>query len=188
MGIMLNNLRREPLFQIGLGIKLFLIIILIPKIQQDWFVPFMINWFENPSTLPWTNFLLSGGDVLSFPYGPIMFLVLLPFTLIGGAIDSLIGLNYFSGLGFRLSLLGADIFLLFTLLQQFEKNWKGILIYYWLSPLVIFITYWHGQIDIIPLALLIFSASLLKKNDSSLTISFSMMESTICVLIPLYFR
>ena len=165
MGLVFSDLRKDKIFKFGLFFKLALILVFIPEIQTNWFTPFVSSISQNLSLDPWTNYLDQGGDPSAFPYGPIMFLVLLPFMLIGGAIDTLIGLNYFSDLGFRLSLLGADIFLLFTLLQQFEKNWKGILIHYWLSPLVIFITYWHGQVDIIPLALLIYSASLLKRNS-----------------------
>ena len=197
MGIVWSDLRKDKIFKFGLFFKLILILVFIPEIQTDWFVPFVNSFSQNLSFDPWTNFLDREGDPFAFPYGPVMFLVLLPFTLIGGTIDGLIGLNYFSGLGFRLSLLGADIFLLFTLLQQFEKNQKGILIHYWLSPLVIFITYWHGQTDIIPLGLFIYSASLLKRNDSRLSGIFlalavaakhSMLLGLPFILIYLWFK
>jgi|TARA_B100001245_G_C22461768_1_gene236907 hypothetical protein len=52
MDMIWNNLKREPLFQIGLVIKIIFIISFLPKIQQDWFLPFIINWFENPFNLP----------------------------------------------------------------------------------------------------------------------------------------
>ena len=58
----------------------------------------------------------------------------------------------------------ADILILVTLLQQFEDRWRGLLIHYWLSPLVIFITYWHGQTDLIPVAILVLSIALLKNK------------------------
>ena len=122
MGLIWNNLRREPLFQIGLAIKLFFIIIIVPKIQQDWFLPFMINWFENPFILPWTSFLLSDGDVLSFPYGPIMFLYHLPTTLLGWKIDQFVGGKYFSYLGFKISLLIGDFLLLLILFNLLKDK------------------------------------------------------------------
>ena len=165
MGIILNNLRREPLFQTGLAIKLFIIIIFIPKTHQDWFLPFIINWFENPFSLPWSSFLSSGGDVLSFPYGPIMFLYHLPTTLLGWIIDLFVGGNYFSYLGFRMSLLIGDFLLLLILLNTFDKEWKGVFIFYWLSPLLLFITYWHGQTDLIPIALFVYSLSQIRKKN-----------------------
>ena len=124
----------------------------------------MVQTFEQPSVYPWSSYLDSGGSLLSFPYGPIMFLAHLPSTFIGWLIDSSTGLNYFSGFGFRVSLLMADILILVTLLQQFEDRWRGLLIHYWLSPLVIFITYWHGQTDLIPVAILVLSIALLKNK------------------------
>ena len=66
-----------------------LIIILLPTIQQEWFVPFIVNWIENPITLPWSSHLLSGGNPLAFPYGPIMFISHLPTTALGWMVDIL---------------------------------------------------------------------------------------------------
>jgi len=157
-------------------IKLFLIIFLVPEIQQGWFVPFFINWFENPTLFPWTAHLSSGSDALAFPYGPIMFIASLPSTFTGWAIDSIFGLQYFAGFGFRISLFLADLLILILILQVFEDQWKKILTYYWLSPLVLFITYWHGQIDLIPIALFIYALVLLKTGKfaiSGLVLAFA---------------
>jgi hypothetical protein len=98
-----------------------------------------------------------------------MLLAHLPTTFLGWVIDSITAANYFSGLGFRLSLLGADILLLILLLQQFENRWRGLMIHYWLSPLVLLITYWHGQTDLIPIVLFMASIVLLKKNKLMLS-------------------
>ena len=63
--------------------------------------------------------------------------------------------------------------LLIVLLLIFEKEKKGVLLYYWLSPLVIFITYWHGQTDIIPIALFTFCLiKLREKKKKSLKNKF----------------
>ena len=164
LGLIYPNLIRDHIFLLGLGIKLLFIVFFIPEVQADWFVSFMIQTFENPSIDPWSSYINSGGTTLAFPYGPIMFLVHLPTTFLGWVIDLWIGVEYFSGLGFRASLLIADILILGLLLQNFESRWKGLLIYYWLSPLVLFITYWHGQTDIVPVAILLLSISLLKSN------------------------
>jgi uridine kinase len=152
------------MFIVGLILKLFFIFLFVPEVQIEWFVSFMVQTFEQPSVYPWSSYLDSGGSLLAFPYGPIMFLAHFPLTFVGWLIDSSTGLNYFSGLGFRVSLLMADILILIILLQQFENRWRGLLIHYWLSPLVLFITYWHGQTDIIPVAILLLSISLLKNK------------------------
>ena len=165
LGLIWSDLWKEKLFRIGIVIKIVLIIALMPTIQQEWFIPFIVNWIENPTTLPWTGYLLSDGDHLAFPYGSVMFISLLPATAIGWIIDHFFAVGYFTSIGFRISLFGADILLLLLLLQIFEHHWKKVLIYYWLSPLVLFVTYWHGQIDLIPVALFIYSLTLIKRGN-----------------------
>ena len=164
LGLIWSDLWEEPFFRIGIAFKLILIIFLVPSIQQEWFVPFIVNWIENPTSLPWSVYLSSGGDFLAFPYGPVMFLSYLPITALGWIIDYLFGIQYFANFGFRISLLLADILLLLLLLQTFEKHWKNILKYYWLSPLILFITYWHGQADLVPVAIFIFALTLVKNG------------------------
>ena len=165
LGLILSEAWSEPFFRIGLIVKLILIIILLPTIQQEWFVPFVVNWIENPITLPWSSHLLSGGDPLAFPYGPIMFIFHLPTTALGWMADILFGTQYFANIGFRISLFGADLLLLLLLLQAFEDHWKRIITYYWLSHLVLFITYWHGQTDLIPVVLFIYALTLIKRMN-----------------------
>ncbi len=164
LGLIWPDLLRDRIFIFGLVLKLAFILLFIPEVQEKWFVSFMVQMFENPSISPWSSYLDLGGDALAFPYGPIMFLAHFPSTFVGWLIDSLTGLNYFSGLGFRISLLMADILVLILLLQQFENRWRGLMLHYWLSPLVIFITYWHGQTDIIPVAILVICIALLKNK------------------------
>jgi len=124
LGLIYPNLIRDHIFLLGLGIKLLFIVFFIPEVQADWFVSFMMQTFENPSIDPWSSYINSGGTTLAFPYGPIMFLVHLPTTFLGWVIDSWTGVEYFSGLGFRASLLIADILILGLLLQNFESRWN----------------------------------------------------------------
>jgi len=191
LGLIFIDLLKERLFQMVFILKVILIILVLPIGQQDWFIPFIAGWIENPSSLPWTLHLSSGGDPLSFPYGLIMFIFHLPTTFIGWAIDSLVDLNYFTGLGFRISLLFADILLLILLLQIYEKYWKKILIYYWLSPIVIFVTYWHGVSDIVPVALFVFSLSNIKQSRywfAGITLAFSVAaKHSMIIGVPFIF-
>ena len=169
LGVIWADLWREKLFRIGLFIKLILITVFIPEIQSQWFVTFVINAIEYPSLNPWESFIRINGDPVAYPYGVIMFIAHLPTTFVGWIIDNLTGLNYFAGFCFRLSLVTADTFLLLILLQQFDDRWEGLILHYWLSPLVIFITYWHGQLDIIPLALFIWSVSMLRSGGTAVS-------------------
>ena len=186
LGVIWSDLFRDKVFLFGLIFKIVFIILFIPEIQTEWFLPFIVEAIESPSVSPWSAFVNSGGDTLAFPYGPIMFLVHLPLTFLGWVVDVFTGLSYFSGLGFRVSLLGADLLLLSLLLQQFEKHWRGLLLHYWLSPIVIFITYWHGQMDLVPIVIFIFSISMLRKSkliSSSLILAASVAAKHSMVII-----
>jgi uridine kinase len=191
LGLISADISREKLFQIGFIFKAALIIFLMPISQQEWFIPFIASWIEKPLLLPWSGHLMSGGNPLSFPYGLIMFIVHLPTTFIGWTFDNLFDIQYFAGIGFRFSLLIADVFLLLLLLQVYEKYWKKILIYYWLSPIVIFVTYWHGVSDIIPVALFIFSLSNIKKGKywlAGIVLAFSVAaKHSMIIGVPFIF-
>ena len=163
LGLILTNLLSERAFQVGLAIKICFLICIIPITQTEWFVPFILFFFNNPSLTPWDDFINSGGNLLAFPYGATMLLSFLPVTSFGWLLDNVFNSSYFTILGFQLTLLIADIFLLLTLIQQFDQYRKQLIVYYWLSPLIFYITYWHGQIDLIPVAFLFYSVGLLKK-------------------------
>lgn len=166
LALILYELSTEKLFIVGLFLKLLLISIFIPEIQIEWFLKFIVSFIEQPTLSPWSNFVETEGDALAFPYGPIMMAVHLPTTFIGWFIDELIGSTYFAGFGFRLSLLICDFWVLIQLVQQSSISRKKLLLFYWLSPLVMFINYWHGQTDIVPVMFLMLSLSSLKSNKS----------------------
>lgn len=162
------DLWRHPLFRAGLAAKLALVLLAAPEVQSTWFVPFIQFWIAAPGLDPWTDFLRAGGDPLAFPYGPVMFLAHLPPVLLGTVIDRLIGTDLFAGVGFRFSLLAADLTILMVLarIERFDARW--LLGLYWLSPIGLYVTYWHGQTDYVPVALLMLSLLFLKREQAQL--------------------
>ena len=150
LGLIAPELARNKLFIGGLLLKLVLILVLAPVIQTQYFVSFLQNTVEYPSFDPWKSFRAGGGAFEAFPYGPGMLLAHLPAAWIGWFADHLTGLNYFQALSFRATLLLADLMLLGALLLLLPDARRSVVLYYWLSPLAIFITYWHGQTDVIP--------------------------------------
>jgi uridine kinase len=168
LGLIWLDLYRDKWFRIGLFVKLALVILLTPVIQKEWFLPFLVHFYESPSLIPWTDFLEKGGTELAFPYGPIMLLGHFPMTYAGWLLDQLLDSQYFVGFGFRLGLLVADLFVLLVLLQQFDSLWKKLITYYWLSPLVLYVTYWHGQVDLVPVSLFFLAVGLLKQRNNKL--------------------
>ena len=165
MGLEINRIFSNKAFLVGLIVKLFFLMVMTPIIHNLWFIPFYEAFFLNPSFSPWSNFLDSGGDILSFPYGPIMFIALLPVTFIGWFLDNMFSITYFIHFGFGLNILIADILLLTILLKLFNDRRRKIIVYYWLSPIVFFINFWHGQLDLIPISILFLSLILIKNQN-----------------------
>ena len=165
---LLNQLKYNKFFLFGLLIKITAIIFLSPIIQDKWFLKFISFTIENFSFDPWSNFYKTGADPMSYPYGPIMLILQLPMSFIGNIIDNLDfasqAKKYFLSIGFKSSILVADISILFLLANLFKEKISQIIIYYWLSPIVLYISYWHGQLDIFPTLILILSLYFLKKK------------------------
>ena len=162
------QIKNNKFFWFGFLIKVTAIIFLAPVIQDKWFIKFISFTIENFSFDPWTNFYNTGQDPLSYPYGPVMLILQLPLSFIGSIIDNLNfasqAQNYFLSIGFKSSILAVDLSILFVLGSLFREKVKKIILFYWLSPIVLYISYWHGQLDIFPTFLLILSLYFLKEK------------------------
>ena len=183
-------INKNKIFLFGLLVKLFLIIYTSPIIYSELFIPFLKNNINNFSLDPWTNFLESGGNINSFPYGISMLISYLPLTYIGNLIDKNIFDLNFTELFFKLSSLFYDYILLIVLSLIIKNSKKIYLIFsYWLSPIIIYTTYIHGQIDILPITLIISSILFLSKNKfriAGLIIALA-ISSKLSMLIALPF-
>ena len=156
-------LREDPVFKFGLLLRLALIALLAPQIQTEWFVPFLERTIAQPSLDPWSEFLTDGGNPLAYPYGPVMLFVHLAGSLPGWLIDAASGQHAFTAIGFRISLLFADLAGLVLLFRIFPQQPRKLLWLYWWSPILLFVTYWTGQTDIVPVALLLLSLAFLQQ-------------------------
>ena len=145
-------------------LRLALVLIFSAGIQKDLFVPFLSS--SNLSLIdPWSSWTDSLGRTDAFPYGFAMYLGFLPAILIHRTLQMLsIGLN-FEILAFATLLIVE--FVLYKAIRVFDKGglrkgWSWLAIF---SPLALFITYVHGQIDLIPTTLLVFSCLYILKNS-----------------------
>ena len=166
---LLNEVHKSKLFKFGLVIRLLLIIFCVPHIQKIWFLEFINNSLESLSFNPWQAHLNAGGDIKAFPYGYIMYLFYLPLTTLGWLFDKLLNVEYFARFGFAITTLIFDYGILLGIIRLL-KNYssKLILIAYWCSPVIIYIFYWHGQIDALPVFFLIYGLSFLQKEKTHL--------------------
>ncbi len=147
-------------------IKLIFIIAIVPSIQEIWFIDFIKNSIFDPNLDPWSNYLMKSGDPLGFPYGPIMFLTFLPISFLGRILGHPFGLeDYFIGIGFRATLLLFDLISFLVLSKLLINKNKEILFLYWLSPLIFFVTYIYGQLDIVPTTILLWAYFLISRKE-----------------------
>lgn len=167
MAVSNATLWRDPVFRAGLLLRIAAVVLLVPQIQHDWFVPFLAHAVAEPGLDPWSSFLAAGGTALAYPYGPVMLLAHLPGVLPGALAAALSGEPYLIGVGFRAALLAADVAALALLHALLPGAPRRLLWLYWWSPLVLYVTYWNGQTDIVPVALLLGSLLLLERHRAA---------------------
>jgi len=137
-------LLKNPLFIAGFLLKLALIIFASPTALTEWYLPFLTFSFQEFTIDPWSSWLEVGNDPAAFPYGYVMWLMLLP----------LISLFEISGIpsiyGYFSTLLIVDFLLLLTLNNLVRTNLNLLLLTYWFSPVLILASYILGFNDLIP--------------------------------------
>ena len=152
------RLWRHPLFLTGLVLRLVLLLAVVPDPVQQWYAPFLANSLQSFGIDPWSTHLASGGVLRAFPYGYATWLTFLPLT----AAASWIGVS--GALAYGITLLCVDIVLLMVLRRMSIASDTMLLGLYWLSPILVFATYWLGVNDILPVMLLMLGFAALKRD------------------------
>ena len=136
--------------------------IMLIDYQELMFVPF-VNTFlsgHNPYSYFYENNLM-----LSFPYPPLMLLIESVFGWVSLQINSV----FLSRLVFKIPLLIFDLVGFVFLRKMCSMRRKYLLVLYFCSPIILFSTYMHGQLDIIPTTFLVLSlyymTRSIKKSD-----------------------
>lgn len=148
---MSEKLLANPLFILGLIIRVLLISFVFPKPVLEWFSPFLNTSLNEFSMDPWSVWLSSGGESVAFPYGYAMWISFLPLTALFKIVHA--PLLYAYGL----TLLVADYALLLLMQKLIPGRNRMLLVAYWLSPIVIIATYFLGLNDLIPVLFLVVS-------------------------------
>lgn len=147
------------IFIIGLVIRLLIIFFISPIAVNEWYLPFLSISTSTLTHDPWALWLEGGGAMTAFPYGYAMWIAFIPMTLISKIIG--FPLQY----GYELTILFADLILLYILSRFFTEKMRLILIVYWLSPIIVFANYGLGLNDIIPALLLTLSLLLIRNIE-----------------------
>src|SRR5262245_35112251 len=144
---------RSPVFWAVLVLKVAAGSVLASAYLRDLFAPFVDYFVESGFANPWEHFA-GLGQTRQFPYPPVMLDALaVPRLLFGPHL-----------LAYRLPLIAADVGVALLLASWFPQRVRLVLLTYWCSPLVFYIQYWHGQLDLLPTALLMVSFYFLRRR------------------------
>jgi uridine kinase len=161
----------DRLFMAGLAVKLTMVCFIAPDIATQWFTPFVQGFLAHPSFDPWGQHLANGGDPLAFPYGPIMFITLLPGVALTSLAAWIGGLDMSTagdvGLGITVLVIDFAVYIAMRILLPGQA--RRVTWFYWLSPIAIYVLYWHGQLDIVPVFFLLLSLLFLRANRFQLS-------------------
>lgn len=162
----LREILRSPIFLGGLAARLPFLFFLGSPFLTDLFIPFLDAWVQAPNANPWAHF-----DPKFFPYGSALFLVLAVPRWIGYQLFGQMALGT-GPLGIALvkgPLLILDIALLVTL-TRFARRWgqvrvNHVILLYWLNPILFYITYVHGQLDVAVMAFFMLALFALARDE-----------------------
>lgn len=173
------------LFWIFLIVKI-MVLLSFPAIKEFkiLFVPFVDYANMNGLLEAYTHFFKSG-EMNIFPYSRVMY--------VGISLYSFLFSKFF-GNGFeiiliRFALLTFDV-ILFKVLVNLVKNRRKVILYYWCSPILLYINYIYTQLDVVPVTFLFLSILFLMKNrikSSYLILGLSVAaKANSLVVLPFY--
>lgn len=155
----------SKIFLIVLVLKILCSYMFASHYLSELFTPF-INWFvDSKFDNPWEYFY-SINQFKMFPYPPVM-LWIMAFPRI--CFDCFLSndwriATHLHFLIMRIPLLFFDISIFYLLLKIFPTKEKTVLYAYWVSPIIFYVNYIHGQLDIIPTAFFFYAIYFLTKK------------------------
>ncbi|MES2201635.1 MAG: hypothetical protein V4498_05235, partial [candidate division FCPU426 bacterium] len=163
---MSKELYGHPLFLGVLAFKLMAGAFLATKVMTAWFLPFVDYFVSSGFSDPWRHFYQIG-QIKAFPYPPGMLYVMSlprilawPILTDGGPL-----LTPFKLFLMRLPLLAGDLALYTVLGLWFRDRLPVVRRWYWCSPIVFYVCYFHGQLDMVPTALFFVSLYLVESRS-----------------------
>lgn len=146
-----GDILSSPFFIVPLLLKCFAAFFLASTFATELFIPFIKYHVFTDGIDAYTHFYTSGVSN-AFPYPSLMLSILgVPYLIIGWFSESIHhGVRLVDLFLLRIPLLLADIGILAVLVSWFNKRKKEVLWLYWCSPILFYITYVHGQVDVLP--------------------------------------
>jgi len=155
-------------------------------------IPFVNYFVESQFSNPY-DFFFSLGHMKVFPYPPMMLYLFTVFRFLLSFLftaewNLIMPVHLFV---YRLPIVIADILIYYVLVQLLKPKEILVTLFYWCSPILIYINYIHGQLDVIPIALLFLMIYFIYRNKfllASITLGMSIATKTHIVLVfPVFF-
>lgn len=141
----------------GIFLRLFLVLSFVPEIQAHLFSPFLEQAVTSPTFDPWQDWLDSGGSTDSFPYGPLMLYYFASWVWVA------INLGLAAQLGIACAVFGAELIAWAVVWRRKTKVNSRAIFLLAIAPIILVASYIHGQLDILPAALILIAMLLLRK-------------------------
>jgi len=185
----------DILFFTGLVIKVLLSFIIFSSLMEGFFIPFVKYYVESGFKNPYEYFLNYSYPGISgevFPYPALMlYIMAIPKILFGWIPFSGKLAYYFEYFIFHLPLIFADIVIFWVFASWLSERRKiRVVAFYWLSPVLIYISYIYGQLDVIPIAILFVSLFFIfkaKYNVSGVFLGLAFAAKTHVALVYPFF-
>lgn len=172
--------------------KLVLMGLFSSDYQNSLFIPFLTDFVNNGGNV-YQRFYRRG-ITNAFPYPIVMLLV----ESLGAGLIKLLDITsiFWTNFCFKVPSFIFDIIGLKVLTSFFNDKRRYIAVFYYASPIVIYSVYMHGQLDLIPMVLLVLALYFLtiKKNTKVryiggiiFTILALMCKLHICAVLPIIF-
>lgn len=165
-----GQVTRSPAFWGILVIKILASAFFASDYLLKSFIPFLEYFSSHPWDDPYGQFW-SMGEVGAFPYPAGMLFIMggVRAVLVGLGVDNLP--QHVLMVVYRLPLLLADLLIFLVLCRWMRQKVSLLIFLYWASPVLFYINYIHGQLDVVPVALLFLSVYFIFSARESLAIA-----------------
>ena len=176
----------SKVFSLKIGIMLLLKVILLALFSSNYTDSIFVYFLEHAST----GESYFNNNLLVYPFHTLLIYIysFLAYILNFLNIESTILINII----FKLPLLISDFIILYILIKIFMTYRKNIYIYYFLNPIVIYLTYINVHFSIISTSLLMLAAYMLTVKKEQLYASIFMglaivSEMYMIIVLPIIF-
>lgn len=176
---------RNPWFLAGLMLKICFLFYGGSEYFEKLFIPFLDSAVTHLGENPWT--LLPSHY---FPYGSVLFSILfvpkLIFYSVFGA--SALGATVLSFFSVKVLLLIFDLLFLWILSKWTPQREGKLILFYWLNPILFYISYIHGQLDVFSMFFSVWAIYMLTRGKylgSSIVLSLAILcKFHTVILVP----